>query len=311
MKKIHYVFIFLWSISSFAQKVTTEEVSINKWIDGTLYQNDENLENLAILIPGSGPTNRDGNQPQMTNNSLKFLAEGLAENGVSVFAYDKKFLKQMKQHDFDESELKFEDLVDDVVDIVDFYKQQHRYENIYLIGHSEGSLVGILAAQKVEVAGLISIAGVAESIDLILEQQISKQASFLLEETESILAELKIGKQVDDVSPMLQAIFRESVQPYLISWMKYDPQTEIQKLNCDLLIIQGSKDLQVSQENAEKLHQAQPNSKLIIIDEMNHVLKPISGNETENYSSYNQADLPVSEALIKDIVEFTKNKNHE
>lgn len=308
MNSIYLMLLLLFSVSGLAQKFKTEEIVVNQWIDGTIYKTNPSSSDLVIIVPGSGPTDRNGNQPQMINNSLKFLAEGLAEKEINAFTYDKKFLKQMKQADFDESQLIFDDLVEDVVEIVRFFDDLSSYKNIYLLGHSEGALVGLLAAQQLQIAGFVSIAGVAEPIDVILKQQIGKQAPFLLEETEGILAELKIGKQVENVSPMLQTIFRESVQPYLISWMKYNPLIEIQQLNCPILLLQGTKDLQVSVENAEKLHQSYPNSDLVIIDQMNHILKPISGGEAEIFTSYNQADLPISETLVHSIVKFIQNE---
>ena len=45
---------------------------------------------VVLLIAGSGPTDMDGNNPMMKNNSLKFLAEGLAQKGIASLRFDKR-----------------------------------------------------------------------------------------------------------------------------------------------------------------------------------------------------------------------------
>ena len=302
--------IFLLGISSYSQDdFSIQPLSATEWIDGDLYlpAKESKDASLVILIPGSGPTDRNGNQVGMQTNAYKFLAEELSKKGIHVFTYDKSFLKQIEKNVFKEEELVFEEGANDVVDIVQFFKKNKKYKTIYLVGHSEGSLVGILASQKENVSGFISIAGSGKPIDFILKEQITKQAPFLLDETTQILAELKHGNQVDEINPYLAALFRKEVQPFLISWMKYDPKTEIGKLKIPILILQGTKDIQVSNENAELLHQGSPRSKLVFLENMNHVLKNIAGGDAENRMSYNQMDLPVSPELVHEIQEFIQS----
>lgn len=286
------------------QKFTSQELAVNEWIDGSLYVPEKPSEHLVILIAGSGPTDRNGNQAMLTNNSLKFLAEALAENGISVYAFDKKFLKQMQSPDFQEENLNFDELVSDVVEITQFFKQKNAKQKIYLAGHSEGSLIGILVANKIKVDGLISIAGMGRSFDEILDEQIGKQAPMLAEENQRVLSELKAGRAVDDVHPMLASLYRMEVQPYMISLMKYNPQEEIKKLNAPILIVQGDNDIQISIEDAELLKSAQPKAELVKIEKMNHIFKIIAGDLNENYASYNNPDLPISDELVQSIVEF-------
>lgn len=298
---------FLLGIITYSQEnFTVQELSVNTWIDGDLYISKTIMKDspLIIIIPGSGPTDRNGNQQMMQTNAYKLLAEGLSNNGINVFTYDKKFFKQIQAGEFKEEELTFDEGVNDVEEIVKFFKKEKKFKNIYLVGHSEGSLVGILTAQKVDLAGLISIAGLGKPIDEILIEQISKQAPFLVEETKNILKELKEGKKVEIVNPYLISLFRKEVQPFMISWLKYNPKNEIAKLKMPVLIIQGNKDIQVPKENADILHQSLSNSELVLIENMNHVLKDISGDEAENMASYNQPELAVSEKLVNEIFHF-------
>lgn len=121
-----------------------------------------------------------------------------------------------------------------------------------------------------------------------------------------IIDSLKSGNKVKKVDPMLNSLFRPSIQPYLISWFKYDPQTEIKKLTVPILIIQGNNDLQVPVQDAENLSKANKNAELDIIDKMNHIMKIIDGDKQANMESYNNETLPISETMTTKIVSFIK-----
>lgn len=309
--RILFLFGFLLSVQIFSQNLySVKSISTTEWIDGDLYspQNDIKNSPLVIVIPGSGPTDRDGNHAMGKSNSYKFLAQRLAENGISVFTFDKKFFKQIAAGKFNQQDLTFDDGVNDVVEIIEFFKKKNPEKEIYLLGHSEGSLVGILAAQKENIKGFISVAGAGKPINEILTTQISKQAPFLKDETIRVLEELKKGNKVEDFNPMLATLFGPEIQPYMISWVKYNPKEEIEKLKIPILIVQGTKDIQVEVENAELLHQGAPHSEMAIIENLNHVLKEIEGGEVENMESYNQPDLPISENLVQTIPKFIKSQ---
>ena len=121
-----------------------------------------------------------------------------------------------------------------------------------------------------------------------------------------IIDSLKSGHYAQKVDPMLNSLFRPSIQPYLISWFKYDPQTEIKKLTVPILILQGNKDLQVTLKDAELLSQANKNAELLIVDNMNHVMKTITGDNQANMESYNNESLPLSEIMTNKIISFIK-----
>lgn len=258
---------------------------------------------LVIFIAGSGPTDRDGNSPMIKNNSLKFLAEGLAAQNIATYRFDKSILTTSKNAGFKEDSLRFEDEVEEVKELVQHFKKNKIFTKIYLMGHSQGSLVAILAAKN-SVDGLISIAGAGRPIDVIITEQIEKQAPFLKDETVKILTELKKGEIVDEINPYLIALFRKSVQPFLISWIKYDPQMEIHQLKIPILIINGTKDIQVPVKDAELLQEANLDADLVLIENMNHLFKKIDGDMIENQKSYNNPDLPVMPELINAITNF-------
>ena len=258
---------------------------------------------LIIFIGGSGPTDRNGNSGMLKNNSLKFLAEGLSSQNIATYRFDKSILTTSKKEGFKEADLRFEDEVEEVKELVSYFKQKKSYSKIYILGHSQGSLVGILASKK-NVDGFISIAGAGRPIDEVIAEQIGKQAPFLKDETVKTLEKLKKGELVEEVNPYLISLFRKSVQPFLISWIKYQPQQEIHQLKIPTLIINGNKDIQVSISDAELLKEAQLDADLVIIENMNHLFKKIEGDLIENQQSYTNPDLPVMPQLINAIVTF-------
>ena len=260
---------------------------------------------LALIIAGSGPTDRDGNNSMMKNNSLKQLAESLATNGIASLRYDKRGVADSKQAGKSEADLKFEDYINDANDWIKLLKQNIMYSKIIVIGHSEGSLIGMNAAKNAE--GFISLAGAGYSADLILKNQLGAQGKQIQEMCFPIIDSLKEGKLVSNVNPMLSSLFRTSVQPYMISWFKHNPQADIKQLKFPSLIIQGDNDLQISLDDARQLSAASPKSKLVIIEKMNHVLKIVdSGDRSANVAAYSNPTMPIAKELTNAIVGYIK-----
>ncbi len=302
-------FIILFSFMSslaFGQDSTYSEtqIRVSNWIDGSLITPNSGSDRLAIIIGGSGPTDRDGNQNFLKTYNLKKLAQELAVNGIATFRYDKRIVKQIKMNSVDPN-IKFDDFVSDAMDVVQYFKSKQKFKNIYIIGHSQGSLIGMLASQK-DVNGFISIAGAGQSIDAVIIEQVEKTAPMFTEDTKRVFDLLRSGKTTTDYPQALTSIFDSSLQEFMMSWMKYDPAVVIKKLDLPVLIVNGTKDLQVSVAEAQLLHEASKTSELVVIDKMNHVLFIIHGDAQENAKSYNDSRGKVSEELITRIVDFIK-----
>lgn len=266
------------------------------------------INKLVILVAGSGPTDRNCNSVLMKTNAFKMLAEGLCLKGISTFRYDKRMIGESKDTSITENDLRFDTYVNDLVEIVRLFKKDERFNKIIIAGHSEGSLIGIIAAERVDVDKYISISGVGVSADEILKEQLKNKKKSFVDESYAIIDSLKLGILVDSLSKDMSISFRPSVQPYLVSWFKYNPAEEIAKLKIPVLIIQGDNDIQVKVKNAELLHDANKNSKMEIIIGMNHVFKYVeSDNYTENLKTYYNLDLPLHEQLIPTMVNFISN----
>ena len=293
--------------SAFASSTSIELQTSSGTIYGTLLvpTNINTKIPVALIIAGSGPTDRDGNNPVMKNNSLKLLAESLAQKGIASIRYDKRGVGVSKQAAKSEFDLKFDDYIQDAVGWIDLIKQENLFSKIIVIGHSEGSLIGMNAAKKAN--GFISLSGAGNSADFVLKDQLSVQGKQIQDMCFPIIDSLKAGKLVSNVNPILNSLFRESVQPYMISWFKHNPQADLAQLNYPCLIVQGDNDLQVSIKEAKLLAAVNDKHKLVIIEKMNHILKTIdSSKRSVNLAAYSNSTMPISTALTEAIVNYIK-----
>jgi len=220
--------------------------------------------------------------------------------------YDKRGIGKSGMMGLPEDSLDFKIYIDDAIQCIQKL-QSDGYTKIFIAGHSEGSLIGMIAATHKDVAGYISIAGMGEPLYYTLTRQMEAQPEFVRNKVDEILLLLLEGKKVDDVDPMLYSLFRPSVQPFLISFLQYHPVEEIKKVTVPTLIIQGSTDIQVSVEDAQKLHEALPTATLLIIEGMNHILKNAEMDRTKNITTYNLPDLPINITLTDTITQFILN----
>ncbi|MEK4427434.1 alpha/beta hydrolase [Solibacillus sp. FSL K6-1523] len=297
-------------LKAFQEEVITYEIVHVPVSGGTLkvalQMPEKPTGELVIIQAGSGPTNKDGNSiGGGKNNSLKMIAEGLAEKGIATIRFDKRGIGENTALIKKEEDLTIDQYVGDVNDIIAFFEKDERFQEIHLIGHSEGALIMTLAAQNNNVTSLISLAGTGRRANVILEEQLAKQLpSNLMEQSHQILDRLLKGEQVKTVPTELQSLFRPSVQPYFISWLKYDPKEEMSKVQVPVLIVQGHNDIQVTVEDAELLKAGNPKAKVVYFEEMNHVLKNTSSNYEQNIASYSNPELPLAKGLLEEIIKI-------
>ncbi len=260
---------------------------------------------VVLLISGSGHTDRDGNQPNAKTNAYKQLAEKLAEKGIATLRYDKRGVGE-SVFNMNEGDLRFDMYIDDATSWIHLLNNDKRFSKVVVAGHSEGSLIGMVACQRAPCTGYISIAGGSTSIDQILKVQLMTAIpdTAYYNKACAYLDTLKEGKLLTNSDPALAALFRPSIQPYMINWMKYNPAQEIAKLKMHVMIAQGDNDIQVIIGNAFELSDASPNSLLKIIKGMNHVLKHSEIDREKNMATYSDPTLPVAPELIKEIVNF-------
>ena len=305
---ISFNLLFAQSNSSEAkEKITTITIK-GVAIEGTLLSADKN-QKLVIIIAGSGPTDRTGNNIAGVNcNAYKMLAEALAKENIASYRFDKRAIGKSAIKNLNEKDLSFDDYVNDAEAIYNYLRDSAGFKNIYFAGHSEGSLIGMIASQKTNAKGFISIAGAGRPIDVVLTEQVTKQSPIIGRQVDSMLQVLKTKNKLDSVPLYLFSLFRPGIQPYMVSWMKYIPAVEILKLKCPILLVQGTCDIQVKTVDAEALHHANPKSTLDIIEGMTHVLKNAEANcEDKNLNTYHDPSLPLNSKFVTDIISFVRS----
>lgn len=308
MKTIYSMALLLLILSANIYAQTEKTVLLKTGtgdLEGTLMVSDSiHSKTVVLLIAGSGPTDRDGNNLGMKNNSLKMLAIELYKKGIASLRYDKRGIGKSRNAGPKEADLRFENYVDDAKGWVHYLKNELKFNKICVVGHSEGSLIGMLVSQDKSVNKYVSIAGAGQSADKIIREQLKNQPPSLIIEVNSVLDEFVKGRTVENTPPELASLFRSSVQPYMISWIKYNPQKEIAKLKIPVLIVQGTTDIQVGLTDAHYLAKALPKAKLVIIEGMNHILKSAPSDRQLNIATYTQPDLPLKKELISTLIPF-------
>ncbi|QJD97145.1 DUF3887 domain-containing protein [Mucilaginibacter robiniae] len=263
---------------------------------------------VVLIVAASGATDRDGNKPKLNlmPDTYKLLATNLAQNGIASLRYDKRQVDPTLTA-AKEKNMHFSDLVDDAVTLVTQLHDDPRFSKVVVLGHSEGSLVGMLTCDGQPVNGFISVEGESESGDKILMEEAKAQPEFIRNNLKAVIDTMRKGKVNEVVDPSIYSIARTSIQPYLMSWMYIDPIKVIKRMKQPILLIQGTNDLQVSTANGEKLKKAKSEAKLVTITGMNYVLRDAPTETERNIATYNQPGLPLKPELITTIVDFVNS----
>jgi len=303
--------LLLAMTSPFAQSMTLlNQTPALEVPDGRLYgslllpKSDRPLP-VALLIAGSGPTDRNGNNPMGHNDSLKRLAQSLAKQGIASLRYDKRGVGKSLALAPDERDLSVEAYVADAAAWIEELQGDPRFSSVILIGHSEGALIASLASARQPVAALITLAGSGRPIDDVLREQLQgRLPPALLASSHYLIDELRAGRTHQPVPEALEVLFRPSVQPYLISLFRQDPAQAFAQADAPALIIQGTHDMQVGIEDARALQRSRPDAELALISGMNHVLRIVPAQPQQQLASYNEPDRPIAQALTERIMKF-------
>ncbi len=265
---------------------------------------------VVLIIAGSGPTDRNGNSGNaVTANSYKILADSLLKYGIASLRFDKRgaaksmgALKSMK-------DFRFKNYIDDATEWIQLLQKDKHFSSIVVAGHSEGSLVGMMAAKKANASRYISIAGAGFPIQEVLKKQFAAQPEAYRNALLTRLDTLIGGKLLTNVPKEFYSIFSPTTQPYLMDWFTYIPANEIAKLTIPVLILNGTTDIQVGVEEAENLHKYCKQSKLVLVTGMSHLLKEAPADRAKNIATYNTtASKPIKTELVQAIIKFIKAK---
>lgn len=281
---------------------------------GTMLRGSSAQGPVALIIPGSGPTDRDGNSPLgVRAASYRLLAQGLAAEGITTVRIDKRGMFGSASAVPDPNAVTMADYVADTAAWVESVRTQTGAPCIWLIGHSEGGLVALAAAQEVEnLCGLVLIAAPGRPLGDVIKSQLRANPANapLLEAADTAIDELAAGRRIDVTAlpQPLAPLFNPAVQGFLISTFALDPAYLAAQAKLPILIVQGGKDIQVSIADAERLKAANPGAMQIILPNANHVLKDVAGDSpSDNLAAYQSPDLPLSEGLVSGIAAFVRD----
>lgn len=277
-------------------------------LHGTLLAPDGPARAAVLILPGSGPTDRDGNNPLgVSAGTYRRLAEGLAAQGIASVRFDKRGVAQSAAAAPSEADFTFRDNVSDARLWIDETLSRTGLSCVWLVGHSEGALVALATASNddPQICGLVLLAGAGRKAGVVLREQLASAPlpPDLRTAAETALTELEAGRTTE-APPQLNVLFRPSVQPYMISWLALDPAALIADYEGPVMIGHGSTDLQTTLADAQALAAAQPNARLVVWDGVNHPLKTAPADRAANLATYGDPTLPLASGVVEDVAGF-------
>lgn len=274
-------------------------------LHGTMLTPDGETRAVAVIIAGSGPTDRDGNSPMgVTASTYRLLAEGLAERGIATVRYDKRGIAQSAAAATAEADLRFDHMAEDARGWARLATETTGQPCAWLIGHSEGALVAQVAANGTDgICGLVLLSGAGRPADTVIREQLATVPEPLKTQAFEALDELEAGRTTEG-PPALAALFRPSVQPYLISWLPLDPAALLADYDGPVLIGQGATDIQTGTADAQALATTQPNARLVTWEGVNHVLKIAPVDRAANIATYSDPNLPLAPGVVDSVADF-------
>jgi hypothetical protein len=268
---------------------------------------------MVLIVPGSGPTDRDGNNPLgVKASTYRLLAEGLAAHGIGTVRIDKRGMFASAAAVADGNAVTIDDYVADVASWIAVIRKRTGASCVWVLGHSEGGLVALAAAQKVpDICGLLLVATAGRPLGEVLKEQLRANPANapILDQALAAIDALEAGKRVDvsGMRPALLPLFRPQVQGFLISTFFYDPAALVATVGKPVLILQGKRDIQISVADADRLMVGAHNAELVLLPDVNHVLKTVTSDDRRaNIATYSDPSLPLAPGVVEAIASFVE-----
>jgi alpha-beta hydrolase superfamily lysophospholipase len=266
---------------------------------------------VVLILPGSGPTDRDGNSPLgIKASTYRLLAEGLAGHGIASVRIDKRGLGGSAGAVADGNSVTMQDYATDTKAWVQAIRAKTGASCVWLLGHSEGGTIALDAVQPIsDVCGLLLVSAPGRRFGEVLRAQLhaSPAPVAVLDQVDHAIDALETGKAIGNsaMDPALRRLFDPRVQGYLISAMKLDPAKLAAAYKGPMLILQGERDLQVPAADAQALKYAQPAATLVMLRDTNHVLKTVTSDARDaNIATYADPSLPLAPGVVDAIAGF-------
>lgn len=255
----------------------------------------------VLLLPGSGPTDRNGNQPGFQTDLLKDLATALAEEGVATFRFDKRASRpNAGQWPKDLSQLdaffSFEHHITDAIAGLETLRQQPEVDggHVGIAGHSEGGLIALAVGERLgseKVAGLALLSTAGRPLDIVLEDQIEAllkrqtsdakvQSDYMTNLREAIAHVKANGTNPPQVLPGLAALFSPGTAKYFQTILALDPAPLLKGYGGEVLVVQGEMDSQVSATKdfpiLKTIAESKKGARAVLVPKASHNLKSVT-----------------------------------
>lgn len=280
-------------------------------LKGTLLLPQSMPSAVVLIIPGSGPTDRDGNSPAgVKGSTYRLLAEGLAARGIATARIDKRGMFGSAAAVKDPNSATFAGYGDDVKAWVAVLRKETGAPCVWVLGHSEGGLVALSSAREVaDECGLLLVSVPGRRMADVLRAQLRENPGNgpLLPYALPAVDALEQGRHVDtkDMPPVLLGLFRPAVQDFLISMLALDPPRLVAAVSKPVLILQGQRDVQVTESDAQLLKKGDPRATLVLLPNVNHVLKTVASDDRQaNIATYADPKLPLAPGVVDAIAGF-------
>ncbi len=269
---------------------------------------------VILIVPGSGPTDRDGNNPHgLDTDTYKLLAQGLAARGIASVRIDKRGMFSSHAAIPNANNVTIADYASDVHGWARVIRDKTGAACIWVLGHSEGGLVAMVAAKDnpPDICGLVLVAAPGRKFGELIKEQLRSNpanAPFLdeaLRDIETLEAGQRVEVSIEHTRPEIFSIFQPAVQGFLIDLLSYDPPKVLAQYKGPVLILQGERDIQVSADDARRLKAADPAAKLVLLPDVNHVLKTVASDDrTANLKTYFDPKLPLGPGVVDAVGDF-------
>jgi alpha/beta superfamily hydrolase len=320
--------------SYYSEDITFENEKAGIRLAGTLtLPKKEGVFPVVILISGSGPQNRD--EELMGHKPFLVLSDFLTKNGIAVLRFDDRGTGKSTGEFKGATTFDFAKDVEYAIEYLQKRKEINK-DKIGLIGHSEGGIIAaIIASENENIDFIVSMAGSALRGDQLLllqkykietQMEINRQVVANNQQIFAGAYEIILNESIENelVSDTLSkyftskygqalpenqktALINQLSSPWMLNFIRLDPMVYLSKVNCPVLAINGSKDIQVpSKENLEIIEAnfrktENTGVKIKELKDLNHLFQEC---ETGSVSEYSKIEQTISPIALKEILNW-------